>query len=146
MARGTIITRIQKNGKKRYATVIRISGKQRWKTFSTMRKAEAYLDENSTDARNGTFRDLIPATFEVYAKKWREKYLTLAEMKPATLSGYSYVLDKHLIPAFRDSQMAAISTADITDFRAKLQKGGDDFIAQSPKSIANLLNLLSRFF
>jgi integrase len=28
----------------------------------------------------------------------------------------------------------------------RLQKGGDDFKAQSPKSIANLFNLLSRFF
>lgn len=146
MARGTIVTRVQKDGTKRYATVIRLNGKQRWKTFSTMKRAEAYLDKNSTDARDGTYREIIPGTFQAYAKKWREKYLTLAEMKPATLAGYSYVLDKHLIPAFRDSQMTAITTADVTDFRARLQKGGTDFKAQSPKSIANLLNLLSRFF
>jgi integrase len=126
--------------------VIRINGKQRWKTFSTKKAAEAHLDKNSTDVRNGTYREIIPGTFEGYAQKWREKYLTLAEMKPATLSGYSYVLDKHLIPAFGDFQMAEISTANITDFRASLQKGGADFKAQSPKSIANLLNLLSRFF
>src|SRR5687768_12397561 len=36
MARGTIVVRTQKDGTRRYATVIRINGKQRWKTFGTM--------------------------------------------------------------------------------------------------------------
>src|SRR5687767_227170 len=105
MARGTIVTRKQKDGTNRYATVIRINGKQRWQTFATLKKAEAHLDKKSTDARDGTYRDLIAGTFKAYADKWRKKYLSLDEMKPATIAGYAYVLDKHLVPAFEDSQM-----------------------------------------
>src|SRR5437773_1014916 len=122
MARGTIVTRASKDGTKRYHTVIRINGKQQWKTFERKKDAESYLDRNSTDVREGTYRELVPATFQQYADRWRKKYLTPDELKPSTLSVYSYCLDKHLIPTFGPRPMAAITTADVTDFRADLLK------------------------
>ena len=51
MARGAIVTRTMKTGEKRYNTVIRINGRQRWMTFSKKREAEDYLDKHSTDVR-----------------------------------------------------------------------------------------------
>jgi len=40
---------LAKHGEKRYDTVIRINGKQQWKTFLRKKDAEAYLDQNSTE-------------------------------------------------------------------------------------------------
>jgi hypothetical protein len=34
--------------------VIRINGKQRWKTFAKKKDAEDYLDRNSTDVRDAS--------------------------------------------------------------------------------------------
>jgi hypothetical protein len=59
MARGAI----QKDGTKRYATVIRIGGRQRWKTFDKKKDAEDYLDRNSADVRDGTYREIKKGTF-----------------------------------------------------------------------------------
>lgn len=39
MARGSIITRTLESGEKRYDTVIRIAGRQRWKTFEKLKDA-----------------------------------------------------------------------------------------------------------
>jgi hypothetical protein len=141
MARGAIVVRIQKDGTKRYATVIRIDGRQKWKTFAKKKEAEAYLDRNSSDVRENTYRELIPASFKQYAERWRTKYLIPEDLKPSTLNGYRSTLAKHLIPRFASRPMAAVTTADITDFRADLLKGG-----LSPKFVKNILNLLNRFF
>ena len=141
MARGTIITKTLKDKSKRYVAVIRLNGKQVWKTYKRRIDAETYLDRNAQDDRDGTYRELKKGTFEQYIEIWRKKYLIPQELKPSTLSGYAYVLDKHLVPAFGSRQIAAIATADITDFRAAMLKDG-----QSIKSVKNLLNLLSRIF
>src|ERR1051325_7118132 len=53
MARGSIVTRTQKDGTKRYNAIIRINGKQQWKTFDRKKDAEEYLDQQSTAIRKG---------------------------------------------------------------------------------------------
>src|SRR5215813_5375865 len=105
MARGTIVTRTQKDGTKRYATVIRIGGKQRWKTFAKKVDAEAYLDRNSTDAREGTWRQLKKATFEQYVEKWKAMHLLPEKLKYSTLNSYGSNIKLHLVPAFGTFQM-----------------------------------------
>jgi len=139
MARGTIITRTQKDGTKRYATVIRIGGKQRWKTFAKKTEAEAYLDRNSTDAREGTWRQLKKATFEQYVEKWKAMHLLPTKLKYATLNSYGSNIKRHLIPAFGTYPMTAIDSEQITAFESKLLTEG-----QSPKSTRNIIQLLNR--
>ena len=63
------------------------------------------------------------------------------ELKPSTLNGYSSILSKHLLPEFGPRQIAAIATADVTDFRSRPLKTG-----QSAKTVSNVLNLLNRIF
>src|SRR4051812_21537598 len=116
MARGTIITRTQKDGTKRYATVIRINGKQRWKTFAKMKDAEGYLDRNSTDIREGTWRELKRATFGTYAELWKKKHLIPEKLKPATLNSYGSNIALHLSPAFGACQLTGIDSDEITGF------------------------------
>ena len=96
---------------------------------------------HSTDARDHTYRELIPATFGQYVLRWSEKYLIPEELKPSTLNGYSSILSKHLLPEFGPRQIAAITTADVTDFRSRLLKAG-----QSAKTVSNVFNLLNRIF
>src|SRR5438105_3733681 len=100
MARGTIVTRIQKDGTRRYATVIRIDGKQQWKTFAKKKEAEDYLDRNSTDIRQGTYREVKRATFATYVETWKQKYLIPEKLKPATLNCYGSNIALHLVPEF----------------------------------------------
>ena len=68
MARGSIKTRILKTGEKRYTAIIRLNGKQKWLTFRRKKDAEEWLDRNSTDVRDGTYRELNIARFRDYAK------------------------------------------------------------------------------
>jgi integrase len=140
MARGRIVVRKRKDGSPRYYCCIRIEGKQRYKSFRLKRDAENWLDRNATDAREGTFREVLPASFREYTTKWRAKYLTPQELKPSTLGIYNYLLDRHLIAEFGPRRMTAITTADITDLRARLLK------EQSPASVKKVLNVLNRVF
>lgn len=147
MARGTIVTRIQKDGTKRYATVIRIDGKQRWKTFGKKKEAEDYLDRNSTDIREGTYRELKRATFAKYLESWKTKNLIPEKLKPATLNSYGSNIAKYLIPEFGQCQMTAIDAETISTFESKLiagTAGTEPRKKQSPKSTRNIMQLLNR--
>ena len=141
MARGAIVTRQLKSGRKRYDTVIRIDGRQRWKTFTKKKEAEDYLDRHSTDIRDGTYREIKKARFRDYAKHWQETHLIPQNFKPSTLSSYLSVFEKHIRPEFEHMGMQAISSAEINAFKAKLQKAD-----LHPRTVRNVLNLVGKFF
>ena len=146
MARGTIITRPLKDGRKSYHAVLwvdRPGGGQRqvWKTFYRKRDAESYLDEKSKLVREGDFVQPARITFGDFANEWLDKYPKLAEkpMKPSTLTGYHSIIDAHLLPFFRDIQLGHIRTALIEkDFKGQLPP------SLSPKSVRNILLVLRR--
>ncbi len=151
MARGTIVVRTQRDGTKRYATVIRINGKQQWKTFERKKDAEDYLDRNSTDVRDGTYREIKKATFRDYAETWKSTYLiagtvdqdgnlTAKRLKPSTIRGYRTIIDTYLIPEFEHLPLQAIDAGKITALESKLMQQ-----ELSNKSVHNTLTLLGRF-
>ena len=144
MARGNIVTRKVADGSKRYDACIRIEGRKKYKTFKLKNQAEAWLDRNSTDLREHTYREITPSSFRQYTDKWRKKYLIVEELKPSTLGGYACMLDRHLVPAFGHRPMAAITTGDITELRSELIKGHGDVKAQSSQSVKKIMNLLNR--
>src|SRR5437667_4934139 len=143
MARGFIVVNELQDGTKSYSARIRLglNRKQRAKTFKLRKDAVAYLDRFSTDCREGTYRELIPGTFEEYANRWKRNNLIPEELKPSTLNGYNSVLEKHLISYFGPRPISAIGTADVSDFRSLLLKS-----KLSPKTVRNVLNLLHRIF
>src|SRR5262245_21486534 len=98
MGRGSIVTRKRKDGTKRYSAVLWINGKQVWKTFEKHKQAEDYLDRNSTDVRDGTYREIRPATFGEYAEHWKENHAIVENVKGSTLNSYISVLEKHIKP------------------------------------------------
>ncbi len=92
---------LEKHGEKRYHTVIRINGKQHWKMFERKKDAEDYFDRNSTDVRDGTYREIKKATFGQYIEQWKAIYLivgtidengslTAKRLKPSTIRPLSF--------------------------------------------------------
>jgi len=98
MARGSIITRTLNDGSKRYDTVIRIHGKQQWRTFQRKKEAEDWLDRHSTDIRDGTYREIRKATFGEYAEHWKQTHVIPENFKPSTLNSCLSVLERHITP------------------------------------------------
>jgi len=142
MARGSIRTRQLARGKeKRYDTILRAGGKQVWRTFKRKKDAEEWLDRNSTEVHDGTYRKLNKATFREYAKHWRSTHLIPASFKPSTYNSYCSLFEHHLLPEFAPYQMTAISSAEINKFKAGLLSRH-----LSNQSVRNILHLLSRFF
>lgn len=137
MARGTILTKVTKDGTKRYRTIIRINGKQQWRTWDRKRDAENYLDELSPDVRDHSYREIRKATFGEYAEHFKETYLIPEKFKPDTYNGYCSILEHHLLPEFRQYPLQAISPAEINRFSAKLLQR-----ELSGKTVRNILTLL----
>jgi len=142
MARGTIITTTTKDGTKRYRTIIRVNGRQQWRTWDRKKDAENHLDNLSPEIRDGTYRDLKKATFGEYAEIWKGINLNAPPLKPATLNSYASILESHLLPEFRSFPMAAISHDEISLFRTRLLKGSEGRKALKAKTIRNILTLL----
>lgn len=91
-----------RRGPKRYKAIIAVEvdgrRKQKTKTFTKRKQAEAWLDRYSTDVREGTFRELKKATFGEYIASWKTTWLP--RLKPSTVDGYQSVLSRHLVPEF----------------------------------------------
>ena len=99
---------IQKKGKIYYA-VIPIAGKRKWFRGDTKKDAEKILAEKIVDISQGTYREMPKITFQDFSRLWLESYAK-DNVKPSTLSGYNFTIEKRLIPAFGHLQMTDIST------------------------------------
>jgi integrase len=139
MARGTIVTRMSKDGTKRYKTIIRINGKQQWRTWDRKRDAENYLDDLSPEVRDHTYREIKKATFGEYVAIWKQVNLNDKMLKPSTIPSYASVIEHHLLPAFKGYPMQAITPDEISLFRTRLLKAG-----LSGKTVGNVLNLFGK--
>jgi integrase len=132
-----ILTTLTKDGIKRYRSIIRINGKQQWRTWDRKRDAENYLDQLSPDVRDHSYREIRKATFGEYAKHFKETYLIPEKFKPDTYNGYCSILEHHLLPEFKQYPLQAISPAEINHFSAKLLQR-----ELSGKTVRNILTLL----
>ncbi len=148
MARGTILTKVTKDGAKRYKTIIRINGKQQWRTWDKKRDAEDYLDSLSPEIRDGSYREIKKATFAEYIKHWQSTHLIPEKFKPSTYNSYRSIVEHHLLPEFKQYPMQAISTANINAFSAKLlQKPAvRRQHSASAQTVRNVLTLLGKIF
>ena len=101
-----------------------MNGRQVWKTFNRKKDAEDYLDRNSTDVRDGTYREIKKQTCGEYLKHWKETYMIPQNYKPSTLHSYLGIVEKHIRPEFEHMAMQAISPAEINSFKAKMLRSG----------------------
>lgn len=135
----------------RYDVVLRVKGKQIWKTFKTETAAKVYVEETCPDIRDGSWKKLKDATFGEYAEQWKGTFLiagTVDEngnldqkrLKPSTIRGYRTIVDAYLIPQFEHIPLQAIDAGRIIAFESKLLQR-EKF---SNKSVHNALTLLGR--
>lgn len=141
MARGTIITTTTKDGTKRYRTIIRVNGRQQWRTWDRKKDAENHLDNLSPEIRDGTYREIRKATFKEYVDHYQSTHLIPQMFKPSTYNSYRSIMEHHLLPEFKNYLMAAISVAEINAFTAKLMK-----MDLKNQTVRNILILLGKIF
>ena len=89
-------------------------------TFDAKMDAETWLATVRTDITRGTWAPRrAKHTFAHYAETW----LLQRDLKPRTAHHYRVILDKFLIPAFGDTDLAQITPIDVRAWYARLATG-----------------------
>jgi integrase len=93
------------------------------KTFAKKLDGEAWLADRRREIDRGLWNpgahDLARTRFGVYAQRW----LANRDLKPRTREGYEQILATHLVPAFGDVQLAAITPAAVREWHSDLLPG-----------------------
>ena len=120
--------RVQPNGAKSFATVARTpSGKQVWTTIGA---ADALgIEEAREQAREAIKRirtglPAIPAqaaTFGDVAASWRKRHVEANGLRTASRIGR--LLDKHVLPEWREREFTSIRRSEITALLDKVEDG-----------------------
>lgn len=88
---------------------VRDGGRMKWRarTFATKRAAERFLAETVTDIHRGDYIDPTKqqTTFAEVASSWLE---SRHKLRPKTLAGYRWTLDKHLTPEWGKVKVGTI--------------------------------------
>ncbi|MGI8711961.1 MAG: site-specific integrase, partial [Solirubrobacteraceae bacterium] len=88
----------------------------------TKRTAEARLRDLLDEARRGTLPGAVRTgvTFADAAAEWLRFIEEDRERKPSTLVDYRSALNAHLLPAFGEQPIAAVTTEEIEQWRRSL--------------------------
>lgn len=98
------------------------SGKQREKSFRTIREAEKFAREVEVEKDHGTYVDPSSGRvlFKDYATEWLDNKPTL---RPRTRELYDGQLNNHILPAFADTPIGTITPAAVRSWWAQLHRG-----------------------
>lgn len=132
-------------------------------TFPTERKAKAHLRkvEDQLDTGYGMDPSAAKAKANTPLGVYAQQYLDslVGAIDPATIEGYEKIYRTHLAPVFGSKPVAAITTADVTSFRAQLlaphvrrhgrakqtDAGGEQtLVTRSPKTVKHIIGTLKR--
>ncbi len=153
MARGTIVWRCRKCGNKSegtcqhpragYSIVYRFGERQKWKSVGRNKKvAEARLVEIMGKIHDGSFRAPTHILFREFCERWLAQQVE-GSVKPSTLRFYRWLLFKHLIPAFGDSKLTALTSEAIQGFLSSKLKAG--LSTQTARHLLVALRLISKW-
>jgi integrase len=134
--KGWIVSRTAKDGSKRYDAAWRVGPKITTRTFTKRKAAERYLSATVSQVHAGTYREIVPTTFKVYAEKWLEG---LGGLKPSTVRDYRSMIESALIPAFGARLLASLDVSDINAFTAKRT-------GLKPRTLNKYIGLLYKLF
>ncbi|MGW3123832.1 tyrosine-type recombinase/integrase [Streptomyces sp. NPDC001107] len=86
-------------------------------TFATTADADDWLAEKQTEIRRGEWRDPDAGSvnFRVYAEKWVEE----RDLEVLSEDLYHYLLDKHILPTFGESDLDEITAPAVREWRAE---------------------------
>lgn len=98
-------------------------GRERVKRHRTRAAADRWLAAVKTDLQRGEYIDphLARSRFGEWADEW---LATTVHLKLKTQTGYESMLRTHILPAFADSAVAAISPIDVRRFVATMTESG----------------------
>ena len=139
---GWVITRYNREGKPRYIARYRDARglSQSAGTFSTEKKAEKAWQTAEVKVAEGRIAD--PKRGRQRFKRYvTETWMPHHVMEATTLEGYTYQIDKHIMPWFGLMKMIEILPSDVREWVTALVKAG-----VSPATIENLRNILSAIF
>jgi integrase len=89
------------------------------KTFTRKADAEAWAADRRREIARGKARGPEKVTFTTYAVTWLAgRHVAGRPIKPRTRAHYQALLDDHLLPAFGNRQLAAITPKHVRDWRA----------------------------
>jgi hypothetical protein len=104
--------------------------------FATRREAERYLREQQVAVQRGTHID--PADTERrflhVVEAWRATWL---ELEPKTKAGYESILNKHVLPRWRDARIGAVSAESIQEWVNELAASG-----RAPNTVRRIYGVL----
>lgn len=106
--------------------------------FRTRREAEQAADAAEAKVRAGETRAPAgaPMTFGAYASVWYDRQ----DLAASTMQNYRRRLEEHLLPAFEDLELRAITEADVTAWERRERSLG--YAESSIKSWRALLHLV----
>lgn len=113
---------IRKRGQNWQVDYVDINGKRIRTTYKTKKEAELVHAEAVTSKAKGLVSSIdTRITFEDSCKYFIEKYL-LINKKPKTISEYERIINKELLPYFKNRRLAQISKLDVENFKVSLIK------------------------
>jgi integrase len=104
--------------------------------FDTKREAERWLNEQKVAVQRGTHIDPSQASrrFADIVDAWRGTWI---ELEPKTKAGYDNMLNKHVLPRWRDAQIGAVSADSIQAWVNELAESG-----RAPGTIAHVYGVV----
>lgn len=133
------ITKRKKNGtvkwRARYPDPSYGGKKEIERVFRTKREAERWLTEQKSSINRGQHIDPgnSDRRFSVVVDAWRR---TWVELEPKTKANYESILNKHVLPRWRDARVGAVSTDAIQQWINELAE------TRSPKTVRNIYGVL----
>lgn len=132
MAQGSIIWRCKQCGnltnrkcrcpRAKYHIRYPFEGSQKWEAVSrSKRDAEKRLGERMAAINSGTYREIKKETFDSFARRWLADYAA-GRVKASTLTSYTGLIEKHIIPLIGQKLLTRIYPEDIQALIAERSK------------------------
>ena len=121
------------------------AGKEHARHFRRKIDAQNWLDSVTTAVTTGTYID--PRLSKITVGEWAPRWLaSKVNLKPTTRVTYEILLNKHVLPAWRDTQLSSVTHEGVTSWVAGLEATGlsASSIRQTHRVFALLLGLAVR--
>ena len=113
-------------------------GRERSRRFSTRRDAQAFLERTGADQQRGEWRD--PQGAKVLVADWVEAWwATTVNLRPSSRARDEAYIRNHVLPAFGELPLGAITQLDVRAWVAELSAGG-----KAPATVQKAYQTLSK--
>jgi integrase len=129
------MSHVKRRGKNCQATYRGPDHHERSKTFPRRRDADDWVAAQTAAMRQSDWVDpqASRVLLATYAAEWLSKRI---DLRPTTRSKYTYILDRHVLPALGSTQLGRLNSAQIREWLLHLRE-------QGPATAASAYRLLS---